>query len=268
MRNLEFLINEFYLKYCDDDFSIEYVPYSYLSDKTDIEDYKKVQMILSSFHYNLNYYFERLNYRIRGKRYFPASDSRELLYLIDDIFEFSKALKSSDYRFSTTKQCYALLKKAQSFLQERGGTEIPNDIEPLNLPKHSPIFELSSYGSYTKKVPNELIYIISQVSNNDVNFIKMSIDEKLEKLNMAIEYLLKVNGKYVQIDYDKAFGEFVIEQNIIAYRKVTNCFRHGSKDALKCRNELSECYKLFLIDYGCMICSCLSQYFQVKVDSK
>lgn len=261
MNNLDYLINNFYIKYCDDDFAIEYISYSYLNDNVTDINLKKVQMVLSAFHNDLNYYFDRLNSRIKGNRYFPAHDSRELLYLINDVFEFCRALKNSNYSFTATKQCYALLKKAENFLKERGGTEIPDDIEPLNLPKHSPIFESLPHSSTTKKVSEDLIKIIYKVSNNDINFTKMSIDEKLEKLNMAIEYLLKFNGKYIQIKYEKIFGEFVNEQDIISYRKTTNCFRHGSKDSLKCRSAISEKHKIFLVDYGSMVCNCLFQYF-------
>lgn len=267
MNNLDYLINNFYIKYCGDDFAIEYISYSYLNDNVTDINLKKVQMVLSAFHNDLNYYFDCLNSRIKGNRYFPASDSRELLYLINDVFEFCRTLKNSNYSFTATKQCYALLKKAENFLKESGGTEIPDDIEPLNLPKYSPIFESLPHGSTTKKASEDLINIIYKVSNNDINFTKMSIDEKLEKLNMAIEYLLKFNGKYIQIKYEKIFGEFVNEQDIVSYRKTTNCFRHGSKDSLKCRNAMSEKYKIFLVDYGSMVCSCLFQYFTEKSEA-
>lgn len=56
----------------------------------------------------------------------------------------------------------------------------------------------------------------------------MDIDEKIGYLNMAIENILIVNKKYIQVDSNKLFLNLITNEDIINYRKVTHCFRHGS----------------------------------------
>lgn len=265
MNNYKFVIESFYEKHNLDENARPDILDLYLTKNANNDtELKKVQIILSIFHNELNYYFDYLNTRIKGKRYFPAHQSRELIYLINDIFEFSSALKGSFYSFRTTKQCYALLKKAQSFLRESGGSDIPDDVEPLILPKYTPIFEADFLKNNLKgsDPSNDLVEIITKVSTNSTEYSKMSNDEKLEKLNMAIEYLLKTNGKYVHLDYKELFGVFISEQSIVSYRNITNCFRHGSKDAIESRNLISERYKRFLIEYGVLICHQILSYLK------
>ncbi len=264
MKNYKYAINTFYDKYLYST-DISDILDLYLTDEANNDsDLKKVQTVLACFHGELNYYFECLNARIKGNRYFAAQPSRELINLVNDVFEFGSALKNSPYNFKTTKQCYALLKTAQGFLQESGGSEIPPDTQPLLLPKYSPIFDLNYIKEMSKeKNPTvELIRIISKVSTNDTEYSKMSTDEKLEKLNMCIEYLLKTNGKYIHLDYKLIFGDFVNEKDIVLYRNTTNCFRHGSEDAIKSRAILDNDYKIFLIEYGMLVVQSLLSYLK------
>lgn len=44
------------------------------------------------------------------------------------------------------------------------------------------------------------------VSNQNAKFNNMNLDEKLEVINLAIEYKLK---KYIEIDSDKLFLDFI-----------------------------------------------------------
>lgn len=157
-------------------------------------------------------------------------------------------------------------KKAQSFLRESGGSDIPDDVEPLILPKYTPIFETDFLKNNLKgsDPSNDLVEIIAKVSTNSTEYSKMLNDEKLEKLNTAIEYLLKTNGKYVHLDYKELFGVFISEQNIVSYRNITYCFRHGSKDAIESRNLMSERYKRFLIEYGVLICHQILSVFEAN----
>lgn len=62
--------------------------------------------------------------------------------------------------------------------------------------------------------------------------------------------MLKKNEKFIKLDYKNLFIGFVIEEDIMKYRKITHCFRHATNEAMKERKKYSEEQNIFLIKYG------------------
>ncbi len=92
-----------------------------------------------------------------------------------------------------------------------------------------------------------------EISNRQASFQSMSTDEKLAEIANLIENMLKVNGKFLSLNYSTICFDYVDEAKITEYRKKLHCFRHSSVESLRERESFSEQQKNFLIDYGLTI---------------
>lgn len=68
----------------------------------------------------------------------------------------------------------------------------------------------------------------------------MDIDEKLGYINMAIENILLVDKKYIQVDSKNMFFDLITNEDIKNYRIKTHCFRHGSEVMIIKRSNFTE----------------------------
>lgn len=105
--------------------------------------------------------------------------------------------------------------------------------------------------------------LIKEISTRGAEFAEMSIDEKLENIRNAYEYLVNMQGGYDKLDYEKLFMGYISESNLIEYSKKLHCFRHGKLDALTERALINESQKLFLINFGIVIINRIDSYNNV-----
>ncbi|MDR2464022.1 MAG: hypothetical protein LBD36_00165 [Holosporales bacterium] len=115
-----------------------------------------------------------------------------------------------------------------------------------------------------QQIPSAIKEKIRLISTRDADFDNMEIDEKLFILNALIEHLLKKEGKYINLEYDRIFFGYFTQTQIVEYRKKTHIFRHGSEDAIALRNQLGEAEKLFLSDLGIFIAIHIYKYLAKK----
>lgn len=108
------------------------------------------------------------------------------------------------------------------------------------------------FGKNEYKVTEDVNLMIQEISTRSAKFEEMAIDEKLKVLCNTIEFLLKDNGTYGNVDYDDCF-DYLNDSIIKSYRKRLNCFRHGSKESLEERNTYSDFQKVLLVRYGIFI---------------
>jgi len=93
------------------------------------------------------------------------------------------------------------------------------------------------------------------ISTRNASFESMTTDEKLKEIINMIEHLLKVNGKYISLDYATITDGCISDEDIILYKDKIQCFRHASEESLIERQHFSNAQKEFLIDYGVLICN-------------
>ena len=108
-------------------------------------------------------------------------------------------------------------------------------------------------------VGEELGRRIQLVSTRGAAFDEMPIDEKLETLANLIENLLKVDGKFQDVDYCSVMMGFIDENAVKAYRKKLQCYRHSSDESIAERSEITGDQKDFLVDYGVTACKALAK---------
>ena len=104
-------------------------------------------------------------------------------------------------------------------------------------------------------ITEDLNLKFQEISTRSARFENMSTDEKIREILNMIEYLLKDNGKYVKLDYEKITLNTINEQLIIDFKKQIQCFRHASEESIKERKSFTDDQKKFIIDYGIMLCN-------------
>lgn len=95
--------------------------------------------------------------------------------------------------------------------------------------------------------------IFRKISTRNASFEEMAINEKLKEIANLIENLLKVNGKYLLLEYDKIAFEYINDEQIKLYRNRVQCFRHSANDSIMERENYTDEQKNFLVDYGILI---------------
>lgn len=122
-------------------------------------------------------------------------------------------------------------------------------------------FELkSSHIELTEAIDQKFV----EISNRQSTFNNMSTDEKLAEIANLIENMLKIDGKFVAIDYSSVCFDYIDEETVKAYRHMLQCFRHSSNASIEERASFSNEQKSFLIDYGLVIIKVIHNLLQME----
>ena len=99
----------------------------------------KLKILFSSLHANLNKLIKKMNTRIPGG-HFWAQESRELIWIIEIIYELKSNLENTQYAFNIDKYYHQFFTQSMSFLRDSGGSQIPDNFEKVTLYCIKPIF--------------------------------------------------------------------------------------------------------------------------------
>lgn len=132
--------------------------------------------------------------------------------------------------------------------------EIKNDIEGLDKESNENIV-----------IIEDLDLLMQRISTRNAQFCEMALNEKIKEIGNLIENLLKKNGKYISLKYEKMSLGFIRENDIKEYRKKIQCFRHSSQESLEERNGHLEEQKQFLMEYGIVLCNLI--YNEVRIEN-
>ena len=92
-----------------------------------------------------------------------------------------------------------------------------------------------------------------EISTRQASFNSMHTDEKLAEIANLIENMLKKDGEFIALEYEKVCCGFIDDAVVRKYRKKMQCFRHCTDEAITERKSYSEEQKNFLVDYGLTI---------------
>lgn len=87
-----------------------------------------------------------------------------------------------------------------------------------------------------------------KISTRNSSFDEMSNGEKLKEISNLIEYKLKINKQFQELNEENTLN-LLNNKDLMNYRKLTQCYRHSSEDNLLLRIEYKN-KELFLIHYG------------------
>jgi len=106
--------------------------------------------------------------------------------------------------------------------------------------------------------------IFKLVSPSNKNFNEMSLDEKLAQIRNVFSYLGKTSSGYINLDIEKISNGYISSEQLKAFQKDLQCFRHGEKDMIEKRDSYSEAQKKFMIDYGLMLINVTEEVLKTK----
>lgn len=104
------------------------------------EAFGPISELLALFHTLLNKHFLSINKQAKGNNYYWADPSRELITLRDDINEFIDFLYKKPEAVKLHESYRLALDKSEDWLSWSGGSEIPEDYNPVSLQRYEPIF--------------------------------------------------------------------------------------------------------------------------------
>jgi eukaryotic-like serine/threonine-protein kinase len=104
----------------------------------------------SSFHFNLNKLFKHLNGKLQSNKHYNAYESRQLMFLIEELQSIQSALKGRENYFSVIPYYKEILDKCDKFLVESGGSTIPRDFDTINIIVAEPIFTFDTQISISR----------------------------------------------------------------------------------------------------------------------
>lgn len=108
----------------------------------------KLREVFETAHYELNELFRRMNQKLPThdqSEYFWADQSRDLLFLIDIIFELNNNLIGTTYSFDINEYYKNVLLDCQSFIRSSRGSYIPENHPKITINYVEPIFILNKF---------------------------------------------------------------------------------------------------------------------------
>jgi len=195
--------------------------------------------IFAIFHYQLNALFRSLNGRLENKHYL-ADESRELLYVIEEITLVKANLKNTQHAFDIDEEYSVSIKKCGDFLQNSGGSRIPDDFKKIALIEAAPIFtpknsvrtdgkngnrtfelKIVGKGSYATvfKYKDEFYnrQFALKRANKDLN------SKEIERFEREFETMKRLNSPYVievysfdknRLEYTMEFAEETLQTHV------------------------------------------------------
>lgn len=189
-----------------------------------------LKQLFAIMHQRYNALFTFMQYKKSSNRHFNAAESRELLGLIKLYEDMQYVLKTTSLSFRLEESYVSMLEFCKGFLQESGGSEIPEVMPDFHILEYESIFFMSQTitiqnvseninaelkligeGSYAKVFKykdtfyNKFI-ILKRAKNN--------LDEKeLERFRIEYDTMKNLKSPYVLevYRYDKMKNEYYME---------------------------------------------------------
>lgn len=222
-----FLVNKYneLAKSFDDEYKYNYQElYKAVSNK-------KLRDIFSLLHYEFVTLFDIMNSRIqKNYRYYIAEDCRNLIKIIDITLNLFNRLKETDLVFEIDENYYEYMLKCKDFLQQYRGSDIPSDMQPIELYETIPIFTMGKMIKITnvKTVFNAQKILLGEGSYAIVHkftdpFYNITFAEKKLKSNRSdkevarfkreYEYMKQLSSPYILevYPYDDNNNSYIME---------------------------------------------------------
>ena len=120
---------------------------------------------------------------------------------------------------------------------------------------------------FSKNIINPIIInddiksLFKKISNSEKDFLSSTKDEKIREISNLIENMLKSDdGSFKSYNYNDISFDYIDNEIIHSYRKLTQCFRHAHEKALEQRKEFNDNQKDFLIEYGLVIINLIHKF--------
>lgn len=188
----------------------------------------RLRNIFGTWHHKLNALFSFMNEKSKVNHHFNAADSRELIYITDQIYELESNLSGTQFEFDIDPYIRQQLKYVSTFLVSSGGSAIPDDFEKIVVKKYDPIFSIkgttieasSSENLALQTIGEGAFAVVSKYKDPTYNIffavknLKRDADER-ERQRFVEEYniLKSLNSPYILSVYrfDEKEGRYIME---------------------------------------------------------
>lgn len=156
----------------------------------------KISPYFIYFHQELDGLLRYMNDRVSNGHY-TANESRELIYIIEQINELQATLKNTKYSFTLDVDYKKCIDYCYTFLSSSGGSEIPKEYKKITLKRYEPIFKINEELIINKQKTLENIKL--KLKGNGAYANVYVFNEPLTNKKFAMKKLKKdIEGKELQ----------------------------------------------------------------------
>lgn len=150
------------------------------------DDYK---MIFTCIHDRLNKLLDFMREKARKNRHFNAAQSRDLSQLVESIFTLDKNLDEVGVDIEIRKDYANWMFDCLGFLQDSGGSHIPEELELPEIAKYEPVFSIKDVIA-EKRLKSTKVIFSSQYQKNQSELMLATIKtDTVKAIGMAKEYI-------------------------------------------------------------------------------
>ena len=211
---------------------------------------EKLQKIFSTIHHLMVENYKIMNQRLPTREYgahFWAEPSRELLLAINIVTSMHRALKNTKFSFSFDEYYKKIIKESEEFLSNSGGSEIPPNMEKVQLYNTIPILKptevisINSLSDINKTVDIKIIgegsyakvfsyidpfygkkFVLKRAKNDLSDKEKVRFKNEYEEMkNLSSPYVVEVYNfneqktEYIMEYMDKTLESYINENNTV-----------------------------------------------------
>ena len=188
----------------------------------------QLKEFFSILHFHINRLFKYMNRRLNYKTY-TAAESRDLIYIMEEIKTVHSKLKDTQYEFEFDSYYEDIMNQCDLFLQS-GNSNIPNDFERIDIIEDKPLFTVNSYipvkrnetkVSFTlKKIDSGSYATVHKYNDEFYNrtfALKRAFEDldpkEYERFKIEFEEMKKLNSPYVieVYNFDEEKRQYIME---------------------------------------------------------
>jgi predicted nucleotide-binding protein len=145
--------------------------------------------LFAYLHYKFNILFEFVNYKMNVNdnmsinHHYNANESRELISTISLYQKLNNILKNSKFFFKIDNEYLKIIYMCKTFLEESGGSTIPESFKNIDIIETQPIFNLISLSSKNNKDISIIKNKVFIVHGHD-NETKQEVARFIEKIGL------------------------------------------------------------------------------------
>lgn len=247
MSKIDLILNDFYKRHCltrasfDDILSgnpneqVEYTPNETIAKNYDTYP-EKYNIIFACLHDKINRLMDFMKYKAGGNGHFNASESRDLIEIIESIRELQAVLLKIGIEIHVDSSYDEWLKSCSEFLASTQGSTIPNDLKIPTLIKYDPIFTIHNFVDIERLKKLGIVFDSEYQTRQAKELVFMVEKDQVRAIGIAKEYieacLQTILNGLTDLDLDKAD----ISQLLSEARKV---FKLNKSDNLAVKKIIS-----------------------------
>lgn len=189
----------------------------------------KISKYFIYFHQELDELLKYMNDRVSNGHY-TANESRELIYIIENINELQITLKNTKYAFELDIDYKNCIDFCYTFLSSSNGSEIPKEYKKILLKRYEPIFKINqslilskqnSFQNISLKLNGNGAYANVYVFNEPLTNKKFALKKlkkdiegkELERFKIEFEKMNSISNPYIlkAYSYDEKENSYIME---------------------------------------------------------